>query len=55
MYKYFEINMLLFFSHVLLTSNVPLQIGKCIPGGTCTPGWESLLYPNHMQSKRTAS
>jgi len=27
---------------VLLTSNVPLQIGKCTPRGTCTPGWESL-------------
>jgi len=21
-----------------------LQIGKCTPGGTCTPGWEPLLY-----------
>jgi len=24
--------------------NVPLQIGKCTPGGTCTPGWEPLVY-----------
>jgi len=27
----------------LLTSNVPLQIGKCTPGGTCTPGREPLF------------
>jgi len=24
----------------LLTLNVPFQIDKCIPRGTCTPGWE---------------
>jgi len=23
----------------LPTLNVPLQLGKCTPGGTCTPGW----------------
>jgi len=28
----------------LLTLNVPLQVGKCTPGGTCTPGWEPLYY-----------
>jgi len=32
------------FSHLLLALNVPLQIGKCTPGGTCTPGWEPLPY-----------
>jgi len=30
----------------LLTLNVPLQIGKCTPGGTCTPGWEPLSLTN---------
>jgi len=25
-----------------LTLNVPLQIGKCTPCGTCTPGLEPL-------------
>jgi len=29
---------------LLLTLNVPLQIGKCTPGGTCTPGWEPLFW-----------
>jgi len=29
---------------LLITSNVPLRIGKCTPGGTCTPGWEPLFY-----------
>jgi len=28
--------------NVLLGVNVPLQEGKCTPGGTCTPGWEPL-------------
>jgi len=28
----------------LLTLNVPLRIGKCTLWGTCTPGWEPLLY-----------
>jgi len=26
----------------LLTLNVPLEIGKCTPMGTCTPVWEPL-------------
>jgi len=28
------------FSLLLLTSNKPIQIGKCSLRGTCTPGWE---------------
>jgi len=28
----------------LLTLNVPLQIGKCIPRSACTPRWEHLIY-----------
>jgi len=28
----------------LLTSNAPLRTGKCTPRGTCTPGWEPLVY-----------
>jgi len=28
----------------LTTLNVPLQIGKCTPGGTRTPGWQPLVY-----------
>jgi len=43
MCKYSNINLMqLFFSLILLTSNVPLQIGKYTPGTTCTPGWEPL-------------
>ena len=32
------------FSLLLLTLNVPLQIGKCIPRGICTPVWEPMVY-----------
>jgi len=47
MYKNLEINnMFIHFSHLLLALNVPLRIGKCTPGGTCTPGWEPLIYNN---------
>jgi len=43
MYKFLEIkDMQIYISLLLLTLNVPLRIGKCIPGGTCTPGWERL-------------
>ena len=28
---------------LLLTLNVPLQISKCTPSGTCTPVWEPLV------------
>jgi len=43
MYKQFKmINLLTHFSLLLLTLNVPLQIGKCTPTGTCTPVWEPL-------------
>jgi len=43
MYKYLEIkDMQTHISLILLTLNVPLQIGKCSPRGTRTPGWESL-------------
>jgi len=31
------------FSLPLLTSNVPFQIGKSTPWGTCIPGWEPLV------------
>jgi len=36
----------MYFSLLLLTLNVPLQKGKCRPTtrGTCTPGWEPLIY-----------
>jgi len=38
MYKYLEIkDMQIYISLLLLTLNVPLQIGKC------TPGWEPLF------------
>jgi len=30
------------FFPLLLTLNVPLQIDKCPPSGTCTLGWETL-------------
>ena len=44
MYKHLKINNTqIHFSLLLQTLNVPLQIGKCTPEGTCTPGWESLL------------
>jgi len=33
-----------YFYFLLITLNEPLQIGKCTPGGTCTPGWEPLIY-----------
>jgi len=31
------------FSLALLTSSAPLQIDKCTPWCTCTPGWEPLV------------
>ena len=41
---YLEIkDMQIYISHLLITVNVVLRIGKCTPGGTCTPGWEPLL------------
>jgi len=44
MYKYLKINYkYIDFSLILLTLNVPLEIGKCTPRGTCTPGWETLV------------
>jgi len=44
MYKYLEIkDMQMYIYLLLLALNVPLQIGKCTPRGTCTPGWEPLL------------
>jgi len=50
MYKYLERNgMQIYFSLLLLTLNVPLQIGKSTPGGTCTPGWEPLDYTNGFE------
>jgi len=43
MCKNLEINrMQIYFALLSITLNVPLWIGKCIPGGTCTLGWESL-------------
>ena len=45
MHKFWKIiNALLYFSFLLLTINVPPETGKCIPRGTCTPGWETLCY-----------
>jgi len=44
MYKYLAINDIkIYISLLLLTLNVHLQIGKCNPRGTCTPGWEPLV------------
>jgi len=44
MYKDLKIsNIQIYFYLLLLTLNVPLQIGKCTPRGTCTPGCEPLL------------
>jgi len=34
--------MQIYFALLLITLNVPLQIGKCSPGDTCTPGGEPL-------------
>ena len=47
--KYLEKNyMQIYFALLLITLNVPLQIGKCTPGGICTPGWEPLFYINRF-------
>jgi len=35
------------------TSNTKLQTGKSTPGGTCTPGWELLLYTNVDEAFQT--
>ena len=44
MYQYLEIkDMQIYISLLLLTLNVPLEIDKCTPKGTCTPGWEPLF------------
>ena len=44
MCKYLEINhMQIYFALLLITLNVPLWIGKCTSGVTCTPGWEPLV------------
>jgi len=44
MYKYLDKNNIqIYFSLLLLTLNVPLQIGKRTPRVTRTPGWEPLL------------
>jgi len=40
--------MQIYISLLLLTLNVPLQIGKCTPRGTCTPGWEPLRYVDDL-------
>jgi len=51
MYKYLEIkDMQIYISLLLLTLNVPLRIGKCTPRGTCTPGWETLIYRKFASS-----
>ena len=45
MYKSFEMNSIQhIFSILLLTSNVPIQIGKMHPRDACTPVWEPLCY-----------
>ena len=44
MCKYLEMNYIqIYFALLLITLNVPLRIGKCIPEGTCIPVWEPLL------------
>ena len=49
MCKYLEINyMQIYFALLLITFYVPLRIGKCTPGGICTPGWEPLYYSNML-------
>jgi len=48
MHEYLEINNMQTYIYLLLiTLNIPLQVGKCTPGDTGTPGWEPL------ESKRT--
>ena len=43
-YKYLEINDIqMYFSLLLPTLNVSLQLGKCTPRGTCTPGCKLLV------------
>jgi len=42
MYEYLEKEYVNNISFLLITSNLHLQIGKCAPWGTCTPGWEPL-------------
>jgi len=34
------------FPILLLTLNIPVQIGKGTARGTCNPGWETLYYTN---------
>jgi len=52
MCKHLEINSTrIYFALLLITLNVPLRIGNCTPGGTCTPGWES-LFEKVVQSTR---
>jgi len=43
--------MQIYFALLLTTLNVPLRIGKCTPGGTCTPGWETLCYSNIIDQR----
>jgi len=35
--------MQIYFALLSITLNVPIRIGKCTSGGTCTPGWEPLV------------
>ena len=37
---------------LLLTLNVPFQIGKCTTRGTCTPVWEPLSYHKRRNTKK---
>jgi len=49
MCKYLRKNyMQIYFALLLITLNVPLRIGKCIPGDTCTPGWEPVLVGHRL-------
>jgi len=38
----------------LLTLNVPIRIGKRTPRGTCTPGWEPLVYHDRNSEYKQA-
>jgi len=45
MRKYLAIDHVqIYFAPLLITLNVSLRIGKCTPGGTCSTGWEPVVY-----------
>jgi len=40
------------FNSLQMYNKCSLQIGKCIPGGTSSPGWESLLYSISVEGQK---